>query len=251
MRAIRRGLVVALGVLVTVATPGRAGSLVITPDSLAVLPTLTTPASHGVAVPNGGYVDQQYSGLGPWFAGAAVSEINGVRVWTPVAYPDGGPSLNFAAGASIHVGFVDPVSQDPATVGTISAEFIGVPAGRALMTVYDGSGSTNLIDADIGPHGGGLIAFQGAGVFGVSLSRAFAGQKDLDTATEQPWGIAEIQIGELTVYPPVDEPPPVEDPPIIVNLGGDQQPVSAPEPGTAMLALCGGLAALGLFRRRS
>jgi hypothetical protein len=245
-------LVLVWSLLLLLPASTQADSLLVTPNSLAVSPPLTLPAAHGVSVVSGGWVDQQYSSLGLWFSGAALTQINGVNVWTPASYLNGSTaSLNYAPGSSIYVGFVDPVTQNAATTNLVSVEFIGVPPGRALMTAYDGSpnGSATLLDTDIGPHGGGLVTLQESGISGISLSRAFAGQTDLSNATNQPWGIAQIQIGDLTILPPVIDPPPGVDGGV-GSAGG--APVPAPEPSTAMLALMGGVTALGSFcyRRR-
>jgi hypothetical protein len=249
-------LAIAFGFFLVAPAFAWGGPVVVTPDSIAVPPALTMPAAHGTSVVDGGWVDQQYTSLGLWFSGAAVTQINGVKVWTPASYGTGStPSLNYAPGSSIYVGFVDPATQNVATTNLVSVEFIGVPAGRSLMTVYDGSpnGSATLLDSDIGPHGGGLVTMQGSTIYGISLSRAFVGQADLNNAINQPWGIAQIQIGDLTLIPPIiDPPPPILDPPPPTGGGPGSLNAPAAEPGTAILALIGGLTGLGsCWRRRS
>jgi hypothetical protein len=192
-------------------------------------------------------VDQQYTSFGLSFSGAAVTQINGVNVWTPASYSSGStnPSLNYAPGSSFFIGFVDPTSQNAASTNLVSVEFLGVPAGRGLMTVYDNSpnGTATLIDTDVGPHGGGLVTFQESGILGVSLSRSFAGQNDYDTATSQPWGVAQIQIGDLTLLPTigVGDPIPLE--------AGAGHVHASPEPSSVILASFGGLLVLASCRR--
>jgi hypothetical protein len=235
MRAyVCRWFVVPTVVLCLLPQTGRAS--VVTPDSIATPSALTLPAAHGVPVPPGGWTDQQYSGTGLWFFGAAVTQINGLHVWTPATDFGNGPSLNYAPGASIYVSFVDPVTQNAASTNMVNVEFTGVPPGRAMMTVFDGgpNGSATLLDSAVGPHGGGLISFAESGITGITLSRAFAGQDDFNNATNQPWGIAQIEIGDLTPLAPIVDPLPGP-------VSGSTVP--APEPGTGMLM---GLAVLGL-----
>src|SRR5262249_18040896 len=150
-----------LAVLCLLPQRGAAG-VIITPESIPSLPPLTLPAAHGVAVPDGGWVDNQYGGLGLAFFGAAITQLGGRNVWTPAGdfTGSGVATLNYAPGASLFVSFVDPLTQNAASTNSISVEFTGVPTGRALMTIFDGSASNPVfIDAGVGPHGGGLISF--------------------------------------------------------------------------------------------
>jgi hypothetical protein len=243
MRAhVWRWFIVSVATLSLLPNAGRAD--VVTPDSIGTLPALTLPAAHGIPVAPGGWTDQQYSGLGLSFFGAAVTQMNGLHAWTPATDFGNGPTLNYAPGASIYVSFVDPVTQNAASTNMVNVEFTGVPPGRAMMTVYDGSpnGSATLLDTDVGPHGGGLISFAESGITGITLSRAFAGQDDFNNATNQPWGIAQIEIGDLTPLTPIIDPIPGP-----VDSGGGAVP--APEPGTGMLCAVAALTLIHPFRR--
>jgi PEP-CTERM motif len=207
------------------------GGPIVTPDSILVPPASTLPAVHGTLVAPGGFVDDQYGGLGLAFVHSAITEINGVKVWTPTGDSStiNGSSLYYGANATIVGGFVVPGDPDtPRSVGSVKIELIGVPVGEALVGGYDrffklkvltGNNNENLL----GPNGGILALLEGDNLAAFAVTYPYLKDPDHPTA---PWGIASVEVGEVA---PVSE---------------------TPEPGTLLLAGMGLAGFLGYRWRR-
>jgi hypothetical protein len=228
--SVRKLFLGALVLLLGTAVGGQAG-VIVTPNSISAPPATTLPALHGTPVVEGGGVTEQYSGVGVLFAFTAITEIDGVKVWTPTTdlMSSAGSSLHYGAGSRIWAGFNVPGNPDTwVGVGTVAVEFIGLAEGEGGLIGFDqhlvpqimtGNNNTNLV----GPHGGILaILPTGGDIFALGIDGP--GQDELPTA----WGIASIEIGEIATMndPPVNE---------------------VPEPGTLLLA---GFGAAGLFGYR-
>jgi hypothetical protein len=204
---------------VSTAPVARAG--MITPDSIPNPPSAVASA-NGTPVYPSNYVGLQYKGLGLNFAGgSAITQLNGVSVWTPVSPPPRmvGPSssgsIDYAW--SVAGSLVSPGSLNSMSVSSLSVEILG---NRPIsMSVYGLNGQRLNITPVIGSTAGVQDwKFTGAGISSFSVAADPSGVVHPATASNPAWGVA----------------------------GTSFTPASAPEPSSLFLA---GLGALGIATR--
>lgn len=237
----RQVLLLAALVVLGATSTSRAG-VIITPGSIPTPPATTLPAAHGTPLATGGVVTEEYSGLGLLFFHSAITEINGIKVWTPTGdfAPTYGSSLYYGPNATILAGFNVPGNPElPLAAGSVAVEFIGVPVGEGQVMGYDHllslhSATANNNENLVGPNGGILAILEADDLAAISISYPVVGDNGDkgDSPPTAPWGIASIEIGNLVT---LEDPPPVNE---------------APEPGTLILAGSGLLGLLGYARRR-
>ncbi len=189
---------------VLTASAARAG--LITPDSIPNPPSAVDSA-NGTQVYANNIVNTQYGGLGLNFSsGAAITNMNGVAVWAPLAsgivIPDsqvsGSPPLAGQIGyfSSLAGKFVSPGSSNPTTVSSLSVETIGTP-GFFSMSVYGLNGQSLNIDPIftnvIGPNGSQSWTFTGSGISSFStIMIPPPVVSGLGTSFNPAWGVAEV-----------------------------------------------------------
>ena len=208
---------------------------VITPASIAHPPAAVGWA-NGTPVYANNLVTAQYAGLGLNFAsGAAITNLNGVNVWAPtepLLQPlsrtiPGGPPLPFPVARISYNGtwgeasFVQPGTQTPTTVSSVTLEILGRPV---TVDLFNAQGQLMGIASlgGTGLQGGQLYTFTGSGISSFSVFAPVIdpppGAASPTMAINPAWGVAEIS------FPPAH----------------------APEPSSLILA---GLGALGLAAR--
>jgi hypothetical protein len=203
---------------------------VITPSSIANPPGAVGWA-NGTPVYANNLVTAQYAGLGLNFtAGAAITNLNGVNVWAPTepllqplfrTIPGGPPPFPVArisyngtwGGAS----FVQPGTQTPSTVSSVTLEILGRPVTIDLFNAQGQLMGTASLGGT-GLHGGQLYTFTGSGISSFSIFAPVIVPPPGAMAINPAWGVAEVSF----------------------------TPAHAPEPSSLILA---GLGALGLAAR--
>jgi len=208
---------------------------VITPASIAHPPAAAGWA-NGTPVYTNNLVTTQYAGLGLNFAsGAAITNVNGVNVWAPTEsllrplsrIIAGGPPLHFPVARISYNGtwggasFVQPGTQMPPTVSSVTLEILGRPV---TVDVFNAQGQLMgaASQGGTGLHGGQLYTFTGSGISSFSVLAPVIdpppGAASPTMAINPAWGVAEVSF----------------------------TPAHAPEPSSLILA---GLGALGLAAR--
>ncbi len=204
---------------VSTAPVARAG--MITPDSIPNPPSAVASA-NGTPVYLSNYVGLQYKGLGLIFpGGSAITQLNGVAVWTPVSPPprqgesSSSGSIDYAwrlAGS-----LVSPGSLNSMTVSSLSVEILS--NNPMSMSVYGFNGQRLNISPVIKSTAGVQDwTFTGPGISSFSAVVAPPIGAHPEAITNSAWGVAGVSLS----------------------------PASAPEPSTLVLA---GLGALGLATR--
>jgi hypothetical protein len=229
MYAHNLGRRVVLVAVLTMATEARAD--VITPDSIAHPPGAVGSA-NGTLVFASNLVTAQYAGLGLNFAsGAAITNLNGVNVWAPtqpLLQPlsrtiPGGPPLPFPAARISYNGtwggatFVQPGTQTPTSVSSVTLEILGRPVTVDLFNAQGHLLGTASLGG-MGLHGGRFYTFTGSGISSFSVFAPVIVPPPGAMAINPAWGVAEVSF----------------------------TPAHAPEPSSLILA---GLGALGVAAR--
>jgi hypothetical protein len=118
----------ALAIAFGLAAPA-ARAAMITPESIPDPPG-TVSSGYGTPVNANNLVTTQYAGLGLSFSsGAAITNLNGVHVWAPIAAPRPGEvSVGQISYYSTLSGqFVAPGSLNPTTVTSFTLTIVGQP----------------------------------------------------------------------------------------------------------------------------
>jgi hypothetical protein len=165
---------------------------VITPDSIPSPPALTTPPVQGTLVPAGGMVTDQYNSVGLMFAGVALTDINGVKAWSPLDQIVNGTTLDFSNKSGILAGLVIPGTQTLAKTDFLQVTLTNVAPHGAEMVVLGTHGLIGIEGSYPNASGQATMAWQGTDIsfFGVGLWPRLASE-------QAPWGIASIEIGNL------------------------------------------------------
>ncbi|HEY7315264.1 MAG TPA: PEP-CTERM sorting domain-containing protein [Gemmataceae bacterium] len=228
MHAHNLGRWAVLAAVLTMAAEAQAD--VITPDSIAHPPGAVGSA-NGTLVFANNLVTGQYAALGLNFtSGAAITNLNGVNVWAPTesllqplfrTLPGGPPPFPAArisyngtwGGAS----FVQPGTQTPTSVSSLTLEILGRPVTVDLFNEQGQLMGTASLGG-MGLHGGQLYTFTGSGISSFSVLAPAIVPPPGAMAINPAWGVAEVSF----------------------------TPAHAPEPSSLILA---GLGALGLAAR--
>jgi len=208
---------------------------VITPASIAHPPAAVGWA-NGTPIYANNLVTAQYAGLGLNFTGgAAITNLNGVNVWAPteplqqplIRSIPGGPPLHFPVARVSYNGtwggasFVQPGTQTPTTVSSVTLEILGRPVTVDLFNAQGQLMSAASLGGT-GLHGGQLYTFTGSAISSFSVFAPVIdpppGAASPTMAINPAWGVAEVSF----------------------------TPAHAPEPSSLILA---GLGALGLATR--
>jgi hypothetical protein len=199
----------------------------ITPDSIPN-PPATVASANGTPVSPGNLVNSQYSGLGLTFGNSwtAITNLNGVAVWAPVAVPFGSSSGNINYYTQWNGAYLNTLTNRAnMTVSSLTVETIGNP-GFFSMHVYGRTGPyvplniTPVVQSIPGTNDERLWTFTGAGIWSFSASVVPPPGYAHGLPINAPWGVAAVSFA-----------PPAGD---------------TPEPSTLVLA---GLGALGLTAR--
>lgn len=205
----------------------------ITPDSIASPPAVS-PTVQGGAVAAGGWVTNQYQGVGLIFPsqmtgvdtanGTALVRVNGSTVWTTGTHVDGPVISNvwFNSASAVTADLVAPGTTTPAVADSVRVDFLSAGPLAVSLGAYDKNGHQ--------------VAFTTALIAaGVDTPISLGGD-----------GITSIQ---ATAYQPIIDPPggvdpsPGAQPPFAWGVSGIAW-ANAPEPGGLVL---GGLGVFGLL----
>ena len=203
MHAHNLGRWAVLTAVLTMATEARAD--VITPDSIAH-PPAPVGSTNGTLVFANNLVTGQYAGLGLNFtSGAAITNLNGVNVWaptepllqplirtipggTPVPFPAARISYNGTWGGA---SFIQPGTQTPTTVSSVTLEILGRPVTVDLFNAQGHLMGTASLGG-MGLHGGQLYTFTGSGISSFSVVAPVIVPPRGAMAINPVWGVAEV-----------------------------------------------------------
>lgn len=199
MRCQNVGCFLAWLVVLAISIQETRGSL-ITPDSIPNPPTAVS-AAGGTPVFAANLVTTQYSALGLNFSNAAITRLNGVKVWAPVegiAIPAseaaGQPPPIYTAplGYSSWEGggnFVVPGTTKATSVYSMSLEIMG--NGYRAVQVYNSRWQMLgfAMPEGMGPHGGELYAYSGGNISAFSV---VVPTMDPPDTYYPPWGVAQV-----------------------------------------------------------
>jgi hypothetical protein len=199
MRGKKFGSSLVLLNLFAISIPTTHASL-ITPDSIP-LPPASVNSAGGTPVPTANLVTTQYTGLGLNFSNAAITRLNGVKVWAPVeaiAVPAseaaGQPPPIYIAplGYTSWAGggnFVVPGTTKATSVYSMSLEIMG--NGFRAVQVYNSRWQMLgfAMPEGMGPHGGELYAYSGGNIGAFSV---VVPTMDPPDTYYPPWGVAQV-----------------------------------------------------------
>lgn len=177
----------------------------ITPDSIPNPPSAISSA-NGTPVSAGNAVIGQYSGFGlvfPWES--AITKLNGVSVWAPVANPgvttgqSSSGSINYSYGGSVLGRIVAPISLNPRTVSSLTVEVLGNPSAQVNAYSYGPNGRLLHITPVIESIAGGQDwTFTGPGIGSFFVTQL--------TGSSQPYGVAAVSLNPAPTPEPLPEP---------------------------------------------
>ena len=204
----------------------------ITPDSIASPPAVS-PAAQGAAIVPGGWVTNQYQGVGLIFTsqmtgvdsgyGTALVRVNGSTVWTTAGYSDAGllGGVDFNAPSAVAADLVAPGTTTPAVSDSVRVDFLSAGPLAVSLGAYDKNGNQVAFTTALIAAGNTPISLGGAGITSI---RATAYQPVIDP----PGGV---------------DPSPGAQPPFAWGVRSVAW-ANAPEPGGLVLA---GLGIVGLI----
>ena len=189
----------------------------ITPNSIPNPPS-AVGSTNGTLVYSSNYVTNQYASLGLQFSGTAITQLNGVSVWTPlgIAASDPAPAGAINYGWGLSGSLVSPGSSNPMTVSSLSVDVMNLSGIPTVSVNGDGQLSSIVPTYNVGPGAGvsEVWTFTGTDITGFSISPPSTGGE---------WGVSGISFTPTTA--------------------------TAPEPSSFILAVVGALGVAARWRR--
>jgi hypothetical protein len=172
----------------------------ITPDSIPNPPGMVASTGN-TTVPSNNLVSIQYTGLGLNFNYAALTRIDGMKVWAPVdpvavpavgiagSPPPSPPPLSIGYGSWTGGNLVVPGTLKAASVYSLTLKIVGAPVA---VNWYNSHGQALGSVTHVGGplfHGGDLYTWKGGGVSMFSVSVPAQTPTDNNYPA---WGVAEV-----------------------------------------------------------